>query len=93
MTRNKRFIFFVILIQKLSVKSNLFIVKGVSACDNPGFVIYFFFLSFLFLSYYHVLPKEAAGIIISSIAMLIFGIIDDWRKLPVSVKLIPLSGR
>ncbi len=76
------------LIRGLSVRFNFLIIKGVSACGGLGFVISFFIVSLFFLSYYHILSKEFTGIILSSFFIFICGIIDDWRELSVSAKLI-----
>ena len=74
------------LIKKLSLKFNLLIVKGVPASGGLGFSISFFLVSSAAFYFSHAFSKEVTGVMLSSMVMLIFGIIDDWRELSVLTK-------
>ena len=76
------------IIKKLSLKFNFFISRGVPVSGGSGISLSFFLVSFYIFCFSHTLSREVSGVLFSSMVMLIFGIIDDWRELSVIAKLI-----
>lgn len=76
-----------VFLKKLALKHNIFLAGGVPSIGGISmglsFIITCLFVSLVFKNLSH----NLIGVIISSLIMLIFGLIDDWRELNVSAKL------
>lgn len=75
-----------VLLKKLALRYNLFVIKGMPLIGGISmglsFIIACLFASLVFKC----TPQHLIGIIISSLIMLIFGLIDDLRELNVTAK-------
>lgn len=81
-------ILFVFLLKKLALKYKLLISQGIPLVGGMGMWLSFILVCLFGFSLYGSLSKEAIGIIISSVIMLVFGIIDDWRELSILAKFL-----
>jgi UDP-GlcNAc:undecaprenyl-phosphate GlcNAc-1-phosphate transferase len=81
-------ILLIIFLKKLSLKYNILVLRQIPLIG--GIAIWLsFLLGCLYKFYANIfLSREIIAIIVSSFAMLIFGIIDDWKELSVSAKLL-----
>ncbi|MFA5411260.1 MAG: MraY family glycosyltransferase [Candidatus Omnitrophota bacterium] len=80
--------FFVFLLRKAALKYNLLISQGMPLVGGTAMWLSFVIASLAGFSFSGRLTGEAAAIIISSLLMLIFGIIDDWRELSILAKFL-----
>jgi len=81
-------IFFIRLLRKFSLKYNLLSPKGIPLVGGLGMGLSFIIVFLLSLFLYGCAWKELLGIVISSLTMLIFGAIDDWRELSIWAKFL-----
>ena len=80
--------FFISLSKRLALRHNMLVSKGMPLLGGVGMGLSFFLISLFGLFLYRVLSREIIGIIIASLIMLIFGIIDDWRELSIGAKFL-----
>lgn len=75
-----------VLLRKLALTYNILINKGIPLTGgiSMGFSFAIACLSFFLFNGF---SKQVIGITLSSLIMLIFGIVDDWRELSVPAKL------
>lgn len=81
-------LFFIFLFKKLAVRYNLLIYKGIPLIGGMAMGLSFLIVSLSVFFVYRSLPQEALGIIITSLIMLIFGVIDDLRELSIPAKFL-----
>lgn len=79
-------IIFLILLKKLAVNHNILINKGIPVIGGMSMGLSFALACLLAVFLFNGLPKQATGIIVSSLIMLMFGILDDYRELSVCAK-------
>ena len=79
---------FVFFLKKLALKYKLLILQGIPLVGGMGMWLSFILMCLFGFSLYGSLSNEAIGIIISSLIMLIFGVIDDWRELSIMAKFL-----
>jgi UDP-GlcNAc:undecaprenyl-phosphate GlcNAc-1-phosphate transferase len=85
--------FFISVSKKLALRHNILISQGIPLVGGIGMGLSFVLVSLFSFLFYQGLSREVIGIIIASSVMLIFGVIDDWRELPISAKfLIQILG-
>ncbi|MDO8747930.1 MAG: MraY family glycosyltransferase [Candidatus Omnitrophota bacterium] len=78
----------VFLLKKYSLKHNLLISKGVPAVGGIALGWAFYLVCGIALIYPRGLSFQAVGILISSLAMLVVGMIDDKKELSVPAKFL-----
>lgn len=81
-------VFLVFVFKKLSIKYNILVLKGVPLTGGIAIGISFIFTAVLGFTLCQCFSHEIIGIIIASMVMLIFGIIDDWKELSVRNKFL-----
>ncbi|MFH1441770.1 MAG: MraY family glycosyltransferase [Candidatus Omnitrophota bacterium] len=81
-------IFLVILLRKISLKYNLLISKGIPLIGGISICLSFLIGCLYANNFYVPLNKDILGILFASFLMLVFGIIDDFHELSISVKFI-----
>ena len=74
---------FLLILKKIAFKYNFFISKGTPHIGGIAVGLSFVLIGLLSLSIDGSRTKETLGILIASVTMLIFGIIDDHRELSV----------
>ncbi len=79
---------FISILKRLALKHNVLITKGIPLVGGMGMGLSFVFVSLFGFFLCRDLSREAVGIIVSAVIMLTFGIIDDWRELSISAKLL-----
>ena len=81
---------FINILKKFSLGHDFLIPKGIPLVGGIGIGLSFIFVSLSVFSIfiYKGLSKEIVGIILSSSAMLVFGIFDDWRELSIRAKFL-----
>jgi len=78
----------VVLLKKFSLRHKILVKTGIPIIGGVAIGIAFFLASFLGLAPLASLHTPAAGIIVASFAILIFGIIDDFLELSISAKFL-----
>ena len=76
------------LLEKFSRKYNILNIKGIPHVGGIGMGIAFFVVGLALISLYQVSANLAIGILLPSMLMLVFGIIDDKNELSVWQKLL-----
>jgi UDP-GlcNAc:undecaprenyl-phosphate/decaprenyl-phosphate GlcNAc-1-phosphate transferase len=76
------------LLKKFSVKCNALMPKGVPLIGGVAMGLSFSFTSIFGLFIYRSLSPQALGVILASLIMLIFGLVDDLRELSVVPKFL-----
>jgi UDP-GlcNAc:undecaprenyl-phosphate GlcNAc-1-phosphate transferase len=86
-------ILFISILKKFSLSCNFLIPKGIPLVSGIGMGLSFTLVPLFAFLFCQALSREIIGIIAASSIMLIFGVIDDWRELPISAKfLIQILG-
>ena len=79
---------FIIFFKKLALRYNLLVSKGIPLIGGVAIGLSFLFTElFIFLGS-GPLSKTVTGIIIASLIMLLFGLLDDWREQSIVVKFL-----
>ena len=81
-------ILFILLFRRIASKYNILKLQGIPLIGGIGIGISFLIVSLIIFFLLKVLSLEMFGIILSSLLMLVFGIIDDWRELSVIAKFL-----
>jgi len=81
-------ILFILLFRRIASKYNILKLQGIPLIGGIGIGISFLIVSLIIFFLLKVLSLEIFGIILSSLLMLVFGIIDDWRELSVIAKFL-----
>jgi UDP-GlcNAc:undecaprenyl-phosphate GlcNAc-1-phosphate transferase len=81
-------ILFILLFRRIASKYNILKLQDIPLIGGIGMGISFLIVSLIILFLFKVLSLEMFGIILSSLLMLVFGIIDDWRELSVIAKFL-----
>lgn len=79
---------FLAFLKKISLKLKLLTPKGVPLVGGVGFAGAFILATVCGIGIFGAIPKETYGILLASILMLIFGLLDDWWELSVLAKFI-----
>lgn len=74
--------------KKLALRSKTLILKGVPLIGGIGIGIVFIILSFFALYFYRVSRALVIGVLVSSGIMLIIGLLDDLREMPIMSKFL-----
>lgn len=81
-------ILFILLFRRIASKYNILKLQDIPLIGGIGIGISFLTVSLIISFLLKVLSLEIFGIILSSLLMLVFGIIDDWRELSVIAKFL-----
>jgi UDP-GlcNAc:undecaprenyl-phosphate GlcNAc-1-phosphate transferase len=81
-------ILFILLFRRIASKYNILKLQDIPLIGGIGIGISFLIVSLIIFFLLKVLSLEIFGIILSSLLMLVFGIIDDWRELSVIGKFL-----
>jgi len=73
---------FLFFLQRVSLKRKIFVLKGIPLVGGPALAGAFIFSTLCF----GMVSREIYGILLASLVMLIFGLIDDWRELSIAAK-------
>ncbi|MFH0826893.1 MAG: MraY family glycosyltransferase [Candidatus Omnitrophota bacterium] len=79
---------FINAFKKFSIRNQLFISKGVSLVGGMGMGLSFTLVSLTGLMLSRSLSRETGGIIVCSLLMLVFGIMDDRHELSIRAKFL-----
>ncbi|KPK96886.1 MAG: hypothetical protein AMJ95_11930 [Omnitrophica WOR_2 bacterium SM23_72] len=79
---------FINVLKKISIRNQLFISKGISLVGGMGMGLSFMLVALAALMLSRSLSRETAGIIVCSLSMLVFGIMDDRRELSIRAKFL-----
>lgn len=79
---------FIFLFKKLAFRYHLFIYQGIPFVGGMAIGLSFVLTCLFVFLLYGSLPKEIIGIIVASLLMLIFGIIDDLWELSIIAKFL-----
>ncbi len=74
------------LLRKLSLKYKFLIFQGIPLIGGISMGLSFIFICILGFFLYKGLTQQVKGIVIGSLIMLIFGVIDDFRELSITAK-------
>jgi UDP-GlcNAc:undecaprenyl-phosphate GlcNAc-1-phosphate transferase len=79
----------VFLFRKIALRYKILTPQGIPLVGGIAMGLSFLFVACLvWFSLYRSLLQETKGIIIASLIMLVFGIIDDWRELSILAKFL-----
>jgi UDP-GlcNAc:undecaprenyl-phosphate GlcNAc-1-phosphate transferase len=81
-------IIFIVLFRKLALRYKILVPQGMPLIGGLSIGLSFLFTCLFAFSLSKGLSPEVKGIIIASVIMLAFGIIDDWRELSVRAKFL-----
>lgn len=76
------------ILKRFSLSRKILMPQGVPLVGGTAIALSFIVIFLLSSFFYKGFSKEITGIIIASIVMLIFGLIDDWHELSVAVKFL-----
>lgn len=76
------------ILKRFSLSRKILMPQGVPLVGGTATALSFIVIFLLSSFFYKGFSKEITGIIIASIVMLIFGLIDDWHELSVAVKFL-----
>jgi len=79
---------FLFLFKRLSLKYDLLIYQGIPLIGGIAIALSFILSCSLGFFLLGRLPEEITGIIIASLIIFIFGVIDDWRELSIVAKFL-----
>jgi UDP-GlcNAc:undecaprenyl-phosphate GlcNAc-1-phosphate transferase len=79
---------FIFLFKRISSKYSLLIYQGIPLIGGIAIALSFVLSCSLGFFLLGRLPEEAIGIIIASLIIFIFGVIDDWRELSIVAKFL-----
>ena len=81
-------LFFIFLFKKLAVRYKVLIPQGIPIIGGIAMGLSFIFVCLIGFSLFGSLSQEVIGIIITSLIILIFGVIDDLRELSILAKFL-----
>lgn len=79
---------FVYLLKKAALRDKKLVHNGIPLVGGIAFGISFILICLFSFTAQDIVSKEIIGIALSSLVMLIFGIIDDWKELSVQAKFV-----
>jgi UDP-GlcNAc:undecaprenyl-phosphate GlcNAc-1-phosphate transferase len=79
---------FTSFLRRFVLRYNLLISKGIPLVGGVAISLAFILTSFLAIYFCGGAAKKIIGIIIGSILILVFGVIDDWRELSIIAKFL-----
>ena len=81
-------VIFVLLFKKLALRYKILVPQGVPLIGGIAIGLSFIFACLIGLLFYRNFWLQAKGIITTSLIMLIFGLVDDWRELSILAKFL-----
>ncbi|MCM8763060.1 MAG: hypothetical protein NC829_01625, partial [Candidatus Omnitrophica bacterium] len=79
-------VIFIVIFRKISLRYNILVLRGIPLIGGLALGITFILGCITAFSIY--IPQKVQGIILASVIMLIFGLIDDWKELSVTAKFL-----
>jgi len=78
--------FLMFILERIALKKNLLVFKGIPHIGGIASVSSFVIITLVSFLSFGKLPPAVIGVVIASLVMLIFGVIDDWKELSVPNK-------